>query len=40
MKPEDLIDRVSFINFFFLVVLLAITIIIPVYRRFKKTENP
>ncbi len=39
LKLEDLIDRVSFINLFFLLVLLAITIFIPVYRRYKRTES-
>ena len=40
LKLEDLIDRVFYINLFFLLALLVIAIIIPVYRRFKKTENP
>lgn len=40
LKLEDLIDRVFCINLFFLLALLAITIFIPVYRKFKKTENP
>ncbi len=39
LKLEDLIDRVFYINLFFLVVLLAITIFIPVYRRYKRTES-
>ena len=39
LKLEDLIDRVFHINLFFLIVLLAITIFIPVYRRYKRTES-